>query len=354
MVSNQDKQPPPVIGITMGDPLGIGPEVVVRALQQINDLGHARFLIYGSNEVLNLAADRLGVKPNWSRIPHDSARRDQKIEDRIVVLDYEQPEVLRREEAGPSPAGGRLSYDFVEHAIADALLPKSELRHLDAIVTAPISKQAWSMVGSRFPGHTELIAHRTRAKRHTMLFRSKKLTVALATAHVPLMDLRNTLTIGKVFDPIDVGHHFLRELGIEQPRIAVCGLNPHAGENGLLGDEDLRLVAPAIDMARNAGIDAHGPFPADTLFISAARGEWDLVVAMYHDQGLIPVKLLGWQDAVNVTAGTPLIRTSPDHGTAYDIARRYVADPGSMIHAVKLATELANRRVREHQNKSTP
>ncbi|MAJ47075.1 MAG: 4-hydroxythreonine-4-phosphate dehydrogenase PdxA [Planctomycetes bacterium TMED75] len=350
MVSNKDNLKHPVIGITMGDPLGIGPEVVVRALQQADTLGEARFLIYGSNELLNLAADRIGFKPNWSRIPHDSSRRDQKIDDRVVVLDYEQPEILRREEAGPSPVGGRLSYDFVEHAIADALLPADSTRHLDAIVTAPISKQAWSMVGSRFPGHTELIAHRTRAKRHTMLFRSKKLTVALATAHVPLMDLRNTLTIGKVFDPIDVGHRFLTDLGIESPRIAVCGLNPHAGENGLLGDEDLRLIAPAIDMARNTGIDVHGPFPADTLFISAARGEWDLVVAMYHDQGLIPVKLLGWQDAVNVTVGTPLIRTSPDHGTAYDIARRYKADPSSMIHAVQLACKLATRRLLTNQD----
>ncbi len=345
MVSKHEHKERPVIGLTMGDPLGIGPEIVVRALTDRATLPDARFVVYGSNEILNLVADRIGVKPNWSRLPHDSQRRNLAIEDPIVVLDYEQPETLLREEAGPSPAGGRLSYEFVEHAIADAMRQKDDPRQLDGIVTAPISKQAWSMVGSRFPGHTELITHRTRAKRSTMLFRSDKLTVALATAHVPLMDLRNTLTIGKVFDPIDLGHRFLRDLGIEHPRIAVCGLNPHAGENGLLGDEDLRLIVPAIDMARNAGMDVHGPFPADTLFISAARGDWDLVVAMYHDQGLIPVKLLGWRDAVNVTVGTPLVRTSPDHGTAYDIARQYQADPSSMISAIQLASRLAQQKL---------
>ena len=175
------------------------------------------------------------------------------------------------------------------------------------------------MVGSRFPGHTN--SSPIGLTSSPDIFRSDKAIVATARS----LDLRNTLTIGKVFDPI--GLTPVSDLGIEHPRIAVCGLNPHAGENGLLGDEDLRLIVPAIDMARNAGMDVHGPFPADTLFISAARGDWDLVVAMYHDQGLIPVKLLGWRDAVNVTVGTPLVRTSPDHGTAYDIARRYQADP---------------------------
>ena len=339
MVKRRDPIEIPVIGVTMGDPLGIGPEVLVRALAG-EDLGEARFVIYGSNEILTLNADQLGIRPTWSRIPHDSKRLDRRIDDKIVVKDFEQPESLRDCDPRPTPAGGHLSKTFVERAIEDALRSDDDPRRIDGMVTGPISKQAWAMAGSRFPGHTELLAHRTRSRRHAMLFHSKKLTVALATGHVPLMDLRNILTIGRVFDPIDLGNGFCLDLGIPTPRIAVCGLNPHAGENGLIGDEDQRVIAPAIEMARNAGIDAHGPFPADTIFISAAAGEWDLVVAMYHDQGLIPVKLLGWRDAVNVTTGIPLLRTSPDHGTAYDIVGRGDADPSSMIAAMQLAVRL--------------
>jgi 4-hydroxythreonine-4-phosphate dehydrogenase len=233
----------------------------------------------------------------------------------------------------------------VEDAILDAMRPQDDPRHLDALVTGPVSKIAWQLAGFRWPGHTELLAHRTRAKRHSMMFVSPRLRVALATTHLPLMDIRNVLTIGRVFDPIDLGHEACRQLGIERPRVAVTGLNPHAGEGGAFGDEETRLIEPAIRVARDAGIDAHGPFPADTIFIEAASGEWDLVVAMYHDQGLIPVKLLGWDKAVNWTLGLPIVRTSPDHGTAYDIAGRNRASAGSMAAAVELATTLAERRL---------
>jgi 4-hydroxythreonine-4-phosphate dehydrogenase len=167
--------------------------------------------------------------------------------------------------------------------------------------------------------------------------------VALATAHVGLMEIRDLLTIGRVFDPIELGAAHCRRLGIDRPRVAVCGLNPHAGERGLFGDEEKRVIAPAIDMARNNGIDAHGPFPGDTIFIDAAAGKWDLVVAMYHDQGLIPVKLLGFDRAVNVTVGLPIVRTSPDHGTAFGIAQRNAASPNSMKAAIELAAKLARQ-----------
>ncbi len=161
------------------------------------------------------------------------------------------------------------------------------------------------------------------------------------------MDIRNVLTIGRVFDPIDLGHEACRQLGIERPRIAVTGLNPHAGENGQFGDEETRLIEPAIRVARDAGIDARGPFSADTIFIAAASGEYDMVVAMYHDQGLIPVKLLGWDKAVNWTVGLPIIRTSPDHGTAFDLVNTNKASAGSMIAAIELATTLALSRKRQ-------
>jgi 4-hydroxythreonine-4-phosphate dehydrogenase len=219
--------------------------------------------------------------------------------------------------------------------------PSGDPRRIDAVVTGPISKESWALAGFKWPGHTELLAFRTKAKRHAMMFDSPRLRVALATAHLPLMDVRNVLTIGRVYDPIDLGHEFCRQLGIAKPRIAVCGLNPHAGENGMFGDEDTRIIRPAIDAARRIGIDAHGPFPADTIFIRAAAGDWDLVVAMYHDQGLIPVKLLGWDKAVNVTVGLPIVRTSPDHGTAFDIAGQGKASEGSMKAAIELAVRLS-------------
>jgi 4-hydroxythreonine-4-phosphate dehydrogenase len=289
-----------------------------------------------------LQCDRLGVQLQWARIPHDSSRLDDPVRSPILVRDFAYPESLRTIEAQPTIAGGQLSKQLVETAIKDAMRAPDDPMHIDAIVTGPISKQAWAMAGSRFPGHTELLAHRTRAKRHAMLFESKQLTVVLATAHIPLMDLRNILTIGRVFDPIDLGAAWCRGMGIRNPRVAVCGLNPHAGEDGLLGDEDKRIITPAIEMACNAGIDTHGPFPADTIFRSAAAGDWDLVVAMYHDQGLIPVKLLGFHDAVNVTTGLPFIRTSPDHGTGYDIASHSFADPSSMLAAITLAARQAS------------
>lgn len=198
------------------------------------------------------------------------------------------------------------------------------------------------MAGFRWPGHTELLAARTKAKRHAMMFVSPRLRVALASAHVALMEIKNVLTIGRVFDAIDLGAQLCRQLGFAKPMVAVCGLNPHASENGLFGDEEERIIRPAIEVARRHGIDALGPFPGDTIFIDAAAGKYDLVVAMYHDQGLIPVKLLGWDKAVNVTVGLPIVRTSPDHGTAFGIAGTNVASEGSMRAAIELAIRMVS------------
>jgi len=175
-----------------------------------------------------------------------------------------------------------------------------------------------------------------------MMFEAPQMRVALASVHVPLMDLRNVLTIGRVFDPIDMGHAACVGMGIERPRIAVCGLNPHAGEDGLFGDEERRIIRPAIEAARKIGIDARGPFPADTLFTPANLKRYDLFIAMYHDQGLIPVKMLAFDSAVNLTLGLPIIRTSVDHGTAFDIVGQNKANPGSMNAAIDLAISLVS------------
>ena len=330
----------PTIGLTMGDPLGIGPEVVVKALSDAALRPKAKFVVYGCNDVLLEAAERAKVSTDWFRVEAASARAQAGSVLQPLVLDYAREGSLPQDRHGPSRLGGVLSKSFVEDAITDALRPQGDPRRLDAIVTGPISKESWSLAGFKWPGHTELLAFRTKAKRHTMMFSSPRLRVALATAHLPLMDVRNVLTIGRVFDPIDLGNQFCQQLGVKKPRIAVCGLNPHAGEGGLFGDEEERVIRPAIDAARRAGVDAHGPFPGDTVFIAAAAGEWDLVVAMYHDQGLIPVKLLGWDKAVNVTVGLPIVRTSPDHGTAFDIAGQNRASDGSMRAAIALALKL--------------
>ena len=333
----------PVIAITMGDPMGIGPEVVAKALCDPAILRLGKFVVYGQNQPLVDAAESAGMNPFWFRIAKENIPTTRGVAAEPVVLDYGHEDSLPRARA-PSRAGGLLSKAFVEDAIADALRPVGDARRVDAVVTAPIAKESWSMAGFKWPGHTELFSARCKATRHTMLFESPRLRVALATAHVPLMDIRNMLTIGRVFDPIDLGHSYCRQLGIEKPKIAVCGLNPHAGEHGLFGDEEERVIAPAIEIARRNGIDVRGPFPGDTIFIDAAAGKWDLVVAMYHDQGLIPVKLLGFDRAVNVTVGLSIVRTSPDHGTAFGIAGKNVASPNSMKAAIELAVKLAHAK----------
>jgi len=331
----------PVIGITMGEPAGVGPEVVVKALADPAVRKLARFVIYGMNEQLAYAADTAEIEAFWHRLQHDADRAAHELMHPVVVLDYDEISLLAAAQPGPSKAGGHASLTFVDDAIKAAQRPH-EQGGIDAVVTAPISKQSWQMAGCRFPGHTELFQHRTRSKRAVMMFDSPRLRVALATCHIPLMDIRNQLTVGKVFDPIDLAHAALQRMGISNPKIAVCGLNPHAGEAGQFGDEEQRLITPAVELARQHGIDAHGPYPADTIFNKAIDGGYDLVVAMYHDQGLIPVKLLAWDAAVNTTLGLPIVRTSPDHGTAFDIVGQNKADPGSMKAAIRLAVQLAN------------
>ena len=356
----------PTIGITMGDPGGIGAEVIVKALGDPEIRKLARFVILGLNELLAYVADLAEIEPYWWRDQHERfslngpitspSIRQQYAQD-AVVLDYDEFSILGLDHRGATKAGGLASMQFLNDAIAAAMKHK-----IDAIVTAPICKESWKLAGfDRWPGHTELLAEKTKAKRYAMMFAAppsratnpqasavtthKGLRVVLATIHEPLFELRNTFKIGTVFDPIDLAHRALIDwFGIEKPRIAVCGLNPHASENGLFGDEEKRIIEPAIMMARQHGIDATGPFPGDTIFIKAVQGHYDLVVAMYNDQGLIPVKLLDFAGSVNMTLGLPIVRTSPDHGTAFDIVGKNKADPSSMKSAILMAVEVAQKR----------
>lgn len=333
----------PTLGVSLGDPGGIGAEVIVKALADRDLRKLAKWRIFGLADVLLSAAAAADIEPFWWKVDHESPVLETSKAHDVVVYDYAK-------EAGSTPFGllpgklaGELSFRFVEDAIAACKRPESDPLRLDGVVTGPINKAAWALAGhARFPGHTELFADRFRVKRSAMMFHGPKLNVILATVHLPLMDIRNVLTIGRVFDAIDLGDLTCKQLGIAKPRIAVCGLNPHAGEDGLLGDEEQRIIGPAIRLARDQHIDAKGPFPGDTIFNAAVRGDFDLVVAMYHDQGLIPVKLLYREETVNVTVGLPIVRTSPDHGTAFDIAGKNKADAGSMKSAMRLAVKLAS------------
>ncbi len=328
----------PVIGITMGDPCGIGPEIVAKALADESLRARGRFVVFGFSELFSYAADMAELDFPWFRDRHENVRRYRH---RVVLLDYDELPTPAASEREPTRYGGRASLAFVEDAVAAA-----QTGCIDAVVTAPISKRAWHLAGVKFPGHTELLAKRTRTRHYAMMFVAPQLKVVLATIHEPLMAVRDKFTIGCVFNPIELADEALRALfGMDGPRIAVCGLNPHAGEGGRFGDEETRIIEPAILMAAEAGIQVTGPYPADTLFGRAVAGEFDCVVAMYHDQGLIPIKLLAWRQAVNLTLGLPIIRTSPGHGTAFDIAGSNRADAAPMKEAIRLALDLAGGRL---------
>ncbi len=320
----------PHLAITLGDPGGIGPEVIVKALAHPSLCQRARFTIIGLHTPLASAASAAGISPFWS------AALDAPI--RLVEPVTSFPPLPKS-----TTSGGDSSFQFCREAIRRAKLDRTHPEFVHGVVTGPISKEAWHMAGHRYPGHTELFAEQFGITDFGMFFAAPKLKVILATVHIPLARVSTTLTSARVLTTIRLGKRACHDLGIASPRIAVCGLNPHAGENGLLGTEDDSIIAPAIRAAKQESISASGPFPADTIFLAAMNGKYDLVVAMYHDQGLIPVKLLSRDTAVNVTVGLPTIRTSPDHGTAFDIAGKNLADPGSMLTAIELAITMASR-----------
>jgi 4-hydroxythreonine-4-phosphate dehydrogenase len=327
----------PVIGITMGDPGGIGSEVIVKALADPMIRKKAKFIVFGMNEQLCYAADAAEIEPFWGRHQHEKISREYPY--KVVVADYDEFPIPVRVR-GPGKIAGeaslRFCYDAIE-AARDGII--------DAVVTAPISKTSWKLAKSEWPGHTEMLAARCKSKRKAMMFIAGPLKVALATIHEALFEVRHKFTIGCVFEPIDLLNDALKlYFGLEHPKIGVAALNPHAGEGGQFGDEEQRIISPAILLAQEQGINCSGPFSADTIFLRAVHGEFDGVVAMYHDQGMIPVKMVSFDQAVNVTIGIPIIRTSPAHGTAFDIADKNLANPASMKAAVTTAVQMAKTR----------
>src|SRR5262245_41122727 len=311
----------PRVAITMGDPAGVGPELCLRLLRDERVWAVCAPVVFGSLGVLNRVARLHG----WP--PPDSAH----------VRDLSAIDAESLEPGKVSAACGRAAYRYVTFAIDEALAGR-----VDAIATGPLHKEALHVAGIPFPGHTEILADRTGVERASMMLTSDAITCSLVPVHVGYRDVSDLLTRELVRETIERTATAMQRLRGRKPRLAVCGLNPHAGEHGLFGEhEEERIIAPAIEDARAAGIDARGPLPPDTAFLPKIRNETDAYVCMYHDQGLIPLKALAFDEAVNVTLGLPIVRTSVDHGTAFDIARKGTADVSSFVKAVELAAKLA-------------
>jgi len=329
----------PFIGITMGDPAGIGPEIIVKALSdpKIHDL--CRPVVFGDQGALNLYVGKRRV-PAVREISHPSEAQGKPRQiDLIAVCNLERGVLTP---GIPNIEGGMAMVDCITTAVEMA-----KQGEIAAVVTCPISKALMQQAGHFFEGHTQLIASLTRCKDYVMMLAGKKLRVALVTIHCALKDVPSLLSKEKVYQTIRITARALeQDFGLPMPRLAVAALNPHAGEEGLFGQEEEKIIKPAIRKAKTDGHQVEGPFPADSLFYRAAGGEFDAVVAMYHDQGLIPLKLLHFSDAVNVTLGLPVVRTSVDHGTAYDIAGKDIADPSSLKAAIEMAVMMAKNRTK--------
>lgn len=328
----------PLLGITMGDPAGIGPEVIAKALTGAGLRKVCFPLVVGSLSVMRQTVKKLKLKLEVRSVAsHETGalRTNQ-----IAVLDPLEKPLGSFKPGVAASETGAASVAFIKKAVHLA-----QIGCIDGIVTAPINKEAINMAGCHFPGHTELLADLTRARESGMMIIGGPLKIMFVTTHVAIKDLPSLLTQARIEKGIRLAHLALTTLfGIKKPKIGVAALNPHAGEHGLFGDEEARMILPAARAARAKGILASDPLPADTLFGKTARGDYDGVVALYHDQGLIPLKLVAFGTCVNLTVGLPIIRTSVDHGTAFDIVGKGLADPGSLIEAVRLAAALATKR----------
>ena len=315
--------PLPRIAVTAGDPAGVGPELCLRLLADERVRGWCVPVVYGDAGVLHRVAKQLG----WAT------------PDARDLLDLKAIDAATVEPGRVAAACGAAAYRYFTAAIDDALAGR-----VDAVTTAPLNKEALHAAGFPFPGHTEILAARTNAERSCMMLTAETITCSLVTVHVGYHEVPALLTVERILDVIELTAAAMARLRGRKPKLLVCGLNPHAGEGGLFGDrEEERVIGPAVAAARARGIDATGPLPPDTAFLPKYRAAADGYVCMYHDQGLIPLKALAFEDAVNVTLGLPIVRTSVDHGTAFDIAWQGTADVSSLVQAVRLAARLATK-----------
>lgn len=327
----------PVVAVTMGDPSGVGPEVVLKALVHpaIRKVCHP--LILGDQGVLERTLQGQRTFPKL--VPWKPGEAIPKAANVLAVYSLSALSRKQSQPGRPSVACGEAAYGYIRTA-AELIVS----RLADAMATAPISKRVLQLAGYHYPGHTELLAELTHTREVRMMLLGKRLKVVLATVHLPLMQVSRELTRKRVRVTLELAHQALQKyFGIHRPRLAVAALNPHAGEEEIFGHEEKRVILPAVQAARRLGIQAQGPFPPDSLFYQAVRGDYDAVICMYHDQGLIPLKLIHFFGGVGLTLGLPFIRTSVDHGTAYDIAGQDKADGSSMREAILLAASLARR-----------
>jgi len=326
----------PRIAVTMGDPAGIGAEIILKALPREDISQVCRPIVLGDAGLLKMVSEGVGPRSFHEMANPRDISEDAETIDVLPVSDLEGSVAPGK----PTKAGGAAMVEYILKAVELA-----GTGEVSAMVTGPISKELMNQAGYEFQGHTELIAHLTHTKDYVMMLAGDKLRVALATIHCPLREVSeriNTELIGKTIAVTCRGLE--NDFGISNPQVAVAALNPHAGESGLFGREDMEIIQPAVVEAKKSGFAVEGPLSPDTVFYHAVNGKFDAVVAMYHDQGLIPLKLLHFSDAVNLTLGLPIVRTSVDHGTAYDIAGKGTADPSSLIAAIKMAVKIAKAR----------
>ena len=336
---NRDKS---LIGITMGDPGGIGPEVILKALTSPEIRTAANYVIIGSEKVLSDIADNsnIAAELQLSRIDNTSLNPYRGITDNLNVLDLDSISDHGAVMHKPLPENGKASVEYILKGLDLAIAGE-----IDALVTAPISKEAIKLAGFDFAGHTELLKEKTSVENVVMFMVGKGLRVSFVTTHLAVSEISECINQENIFSTIQITATGLKTFfGIDKPKIAVCGLNPHCGDGDRFGTEERDVIIPAIERAQKMGIDCHGPLSADTVFNKALNGEFDIVVVQFHDQGTIPIKMHAFDSGVNITLGIPVIRTSPTHGTAFDIAGKDIADPGSMIEAIKTAVMMAETR----------
>lgn len=332
-----------MLAITLGDPTGIGPEVALKAVAAELERDLERYLLIGDEELIHHSNTRLKLNLTVEPFAENGTGR--------VMMVNPGSRLPKNLSAGASEAA-RAALGSLKHGAELCLR-----RQATALVTAPVNKEAIIRSGeTSFVGQTELLSQLAGTNRTAMMLlgaddRGRWLRVALATIHIPIREVSSRLTKEKIELAIELAAQACRDLSLPRAKVAVCGLNPHAGEGGKIGDEEIKTVVPAVESMKQRGFDVHGPFAADALFYYVFRGDYDAVVAMYHDQGLVPLKMIGFESGVNWTLGLPFIRTSPDHGTAYDIAGKGIANPSSMIAAIRLAKQLAANRqtVAEHR-----
>jgi 4-hydroxythreonine-4-phosphate dehydrogenase len=329
----------PRIAVTMGDPAGIGPEICLRLLADAGVRTRCVPIVFGDASILNHVGEQIGMQPSAEIIASNDWDHRARTITAPTILDIQTITSAANVTPGKvSATTGRAAFAYIERSIEAALSGE-----VNAVVTGPIHKEALRAAGVNFPGHTEIYTERTKAKRSCMTLTCQEITCSFATVHVGYHEVPGLLSKSRILDVIELTVAFMRTLRSREPKIVVCGLNPHAGEHGLFGNhEEEQFIVPAIEAARAAGVDIEGPLPPDTAFLPARRRATDAYVCMYHDQGHIPLKMLAFDDAVNITLGLPIIRTSVDHGTALDIAWQGKANPNSLFEAVRIATTLAS------------